>query len=282
MNTPVSVQDKRHRIRYDQTKLQDFVECARRFQLRHLLDQDWPAPAAEPLVEAERAADLGRRFHLLMERHWRGLPIQSVDPALAGWWEAFQNSTPKLPGAVRRPEYTVAAMIEGQRMTATFDLLAFEPGGEAVIVDWKTARHTPRYILDRRLQTIIYPLLLVESAPRSLGWAIAPEQVTLVYWFAAGPEPGATEVFHYSAARQAEDRRFVGAVLRRLFSMEVDAWPLTTNERICRWCQYRSLCGRGRDAAALGEENAEVWPDLDELRGLIAEAEAAAADDFVL
>jgi hypothetical protein len=62
--------------------------------------------------------------------------------------------------------------------------------------------------------------------------------------------------------------------------MDVDAWPLTANERICRWCQYRSLCGRGSDAAALGEENAEVWPDLDELRGIMAEA--AAADDFVL
>lgn len=280
MNAPASAPDKRHRLRYDQTKLQDFVECARRFQLRHLLEADWPAPAAEPLVDAERAADLGRRFHLLMERHWRGLPIHSVDPALEPWWQAFQQTALELPGTLRRPEFSVAAMIEGQRMTATFDLLAFEPGGEAVIVDWKTSRHTPRYVLDRRLQTIIYPLILVESAPRSLGYAIAPEQVTLVYWFAGGEEPGATEVFRYSAARQADDRRFVGAVLRRLFSMDVEAWPLTANERICRWCQYRSLCGRGRDAAALGEENAEVWPDLDELRGIMAEA--AALDDFVL
>jgi hypothetical protein len=282
MNQSASAQDKRYRIRYDQSKLQDFVECARRFQLRHLLDQDWPAPAAEPLADAERAADLGRRFHLLMERRWRGLPIQNVDPALSAWWEAFRNTSLDLPGTVRRPEITVAAMIEGQRMTATFDLLAFEPGGEAVIVDWKTSRRPPRYVLDRRLQTIIYPLLLVESAQRSLGHPIAPEQVTFVYWFAGEPEPGSTEVFRYSAARQAEDHRFVGAVLRRLFSMEVDAWPLTTNERMCRWCQYRSLCGRGRDAAALGEENAEVWPDLDELRGIMAEAEAAAAEDFVL
>lgn len=282
MNAPARTpeKDKRYRIRYDQTKLQDFVECPRRFQLRHLLEQEWPAPAAEPLADAERAADLGRRFHLLMERHWRGLPIREVDPALEAWWQAFQRTALGLPGAVRRPEYSVAAMIEGQRMTATFDLLAFEPGGEAVIVDWKTARRTPRYVLDRRLQTIIYPLILVESAPRSLGYPIAPEQVTLVYWFAAEPDAGATEAFRYSAARQEDDRRFVGAVLRRLLSMDVDAWPLTTNERLCRWCQYRSLCGRGRDAAALGEENAEAWPDLDELRGIMAEA--AASDDFVL
>lgn len=282
MNVPASAQDrdKRFRIRYDQTKLQDFVDCPRRFQLRHLLEQDWPAPAAEPLVDAERAADLGRRFHLLMERHWRGLPIRQVDPALEPWWQAFQRSALELPGTLRRPEFNVAAMIEGQRMTATFDLLAFEPGGDAVIVDWKTTRRTPRYVLDRRLQTIIYPLILVESAPRCLGYPIAPEQVTLIYWFAGEPEPGATEVFRYSAARQADDRRFLGAVLRRLFSMDVESWPLTTNERICRWCQYRSLCGRGIEAAALGEENAEVWPDLDELRGIMAEA--AALDDFVL
>ena len=281
MSVPaILLPDKRHRLRYDQTKLQDFVECPRRFQLRHLLDQDRPAPAAEPLAEAERHADLGRRFHLWMERYWRGLPCERIDPALASWWQSFQDTPLNLPGEARRPEFSVAAMVEGQRMTATFDLLAFEPGGEAVILDWKTSRRTPRAILDRRLQTIVYPLLLVESAPRTLGWAIPPERVTLIYWFAAPGTDPSTEVFRYSAARQAEDKRFLGAILRRLLSMDVDAWPLTANERLCGWCQYRSLCGRGRDAAALGEENAEVWPDLDELRGIMAEA--AASDDFVL
>jgi len=101
-----------------------------------------------------------------------------------------------------------------------------------------------------------------------------------VYWFAPEPEAGATEVFAYSAARYAEDKRFLNALLNRLLSMEVSEWPLTANEKACRLCQYRSLCDRGRTAGVLYEDSGDSWPDIEELRGLIAEA--ATASDFVL
>src|SRR5258708_18803157 len=171
-----------------QSSLQDFTDCARRFQLRYLMQQEWPAPVAEPLGEAEQADSLGRRFHRLLERHFLGLPTEQtvLDPALLPWWEAFvANPISGLPETVRRPEITTAAQICGQRMVATYDLLAYDPGGEAWIVDWKTARHRPtRNWLERRLQTILYPLILVESASALLGYALKPEQLHLVYWFA--------------------------------------------------------------------------------------------------
>jgi CRISPR/Cas system-associated exonuclease Cas4 (RecB family) len=273
--------DKRKKISYDQSKLQDFVECPRRFQLRYLMEQDWPTPAAEPLADTEQVYELGRRFHLVMERYWRGLPVERVDPALAPWWEAFlSNPPPDLPGTMRRPEVTATAIVAGQRMTATFDLLAYEPGGEAVIVDWKTSRRPPFRILDRRLQTIVYPLMLVEASPRLVGRQLTPEAVRLIYWFADNPEPGSTEIFRYSTARYEEDKRYLATLLNRLLSMDVDEWPLTPNDRLCRLCQYRSLCNRGRDAGTLVEEAGESWPDIEELRGVIAEA--AAANEYVL
>jgi CRISPR/Cas system-associated exonuclease Cas4 (RecB family) len=277
----VQDRDKRQKISYDQSKLQDFVECPRRFQLRYLMEQEWPTPAAEPLTDTEQVYELGRRFHLVMERHWRGLPIERVDPALSPWWEAFLSSPPPdLPGTVRRPEVTATAIVAGQRMTATFDLLAYAPDGEAVIVDWKTSRRPPFRILDRRLQTIVYPLMLVEASPRLVGRQLKPEAVRLIYWFADNPEPGITEVFQYSAARYEEDQRYLTTLLHRLFSMNVNEWPLTSNEKLCRLCQYRSLCNRGRDAGTLVEEAGESWPDIEELRGVINEA--AAANEYVL
>ena len=39
---------------FSQASLNDYVECARRFQLRYLLEQEWPAVASEPLLERER------------------------------------------------------------------------------------------------------------------------------------------------------------------------------------------------------------------------------------
>lgn len=267
---------------YSQSSLQDFVDCPRRFQLRYMLEQDWPAPAAEPASDTEQYLEMGRRFHLLLQRHWLGLPIDrdGLDPLLKPWWDAFIANPPAdLPGDKRRPEVSVSAVIEGQRMTATFDLLAYQPGGEVVIVDWKTSKRTPRRFLDRRLQTIIYPLMLVECAPRLLGFPVLPEAVRLVYWFAAEPEPGAMEVFQYSAARREEDKRYLNALFTRLLSMDVTDWPLTASDRFCKMCQYRSLCNRGAESGALPDE-ADTWPDLEEIRGLLAEA--AQNSEFVL
>src|SRR4051812_45267801 len=162
-------------FQFSQSSLQDYSDCARRFQLRYMMQQEWPAPPAEPLHDAERADQLGKRFHLLVERYWRGLPVDrnQVEAALAPWWDAFiQTPPPNLPGTERKPEIHTSALVHGQRLVATFDLLAYEPQGQIAIVDWKTSRHRAgRNWLDRRLQTVVYPLLLVESAPRLLGYA---------------------------------------------------------------------------------------------------------------
>src|SRR5713226_4698911 len=120
-----------------QSSLQDFADCARRFQLRYLMEQEWPAPPAEPLADAERADILGKHFHLLVERYWLGLPIDkgTISPALLPWWDAFlQHPISDLPAGKRLPEISTSAVVHGQHMVATFDLLAYDPGGEAIIV----------------------------------------------------------------------------------------------------------------------------------------------------
>ncbi len=269
--------DWRKRLSYDQSKLQDFSDCARRFQLRYLMEQEWPAPIAEPLNDAEQADILGKRFHKLVERHLLGLSIEreKIDPALAGWWDAFtSHPIVSLPTGARRPEVSTSALIHGQRFVATFDLLAYDTGGEAVIVDWKTTkRRSARSWLDSRLQTIIYPLLLVESSQRLIGYKLKPEQVKLIYWFANAPTD--VEVFQYSTLRLEQDRATLAHLLDRLMSTEGAIWPLTPNVQRCQWCQYRSLCERGREAGAVDEINNEEFVPLEEI-------EITAADDYVL
>jgi CRISPR/Cas system-associated exonuclease Cas4 (RecB family) len=243
-------------FQFSQASLQDYSDCQRRFQLRYLMQQAWPAPAAEPLNEYEAAERLGAQFHRLAQRHYLDVPVERVEPALLLWWDAFLRHQPPLPGRERRPEVHTSAVIGGERVTAAFDLLAYEPNGEVVIVDWKTSRYRPkREWLDRRWQTILYPLLLVETVKELIGFAVQPEQVKMLYWFANFPtEP---EVFTYSRQRYEEDKGTLEGVLAQIRRTEAEVWALTENRRLCRLCQYRSLCGRGREAGSVAESEAD-------------------------
>src|SRR5258705_12892901 len=144
-------------FQFSQSSLQDFKDCSRRFQLRYLMEQEWPTPVAEPLNDAEQADLLGRRFHRLIERYYLGVRVdrEKIELALQPWWDAFlQHPIPNLLDGVRKPEVHTSSLVHGRRMVAAFDLLAYNPGGEAVIVDWKTTRRrSSRDWLDRRLQT---------------------------------------------------------------------------------------------------------------------------------
>lgn len=247
-----------------QSSLQDFAECQRRFQLRYLLQQAWPAPIAEPLNDYETAERLGAQFHLLAQRYYLGVPVEHVEPSLLLWWDAFLQHPPTLPGTERRPEVLTSAVIIGQRITAAFDLLAYESGGNVVIVDWKTSRHRPkREWLDRRWQTILYPLLLVETAEKLIGFAVQPEQVKMLYWFANFPtEP---EIFAYSTERYQQDKHKLEETLVQISGIDQEIWTLTEDRRKCRLCQYRSLCDRGREVGGVGEIEVEVATPDDEI-----------------
>jgi hypothetical protein len=121
-----------------------------------------------------------------------------------------------------------------------------------VIVDWKTTRRrSSRVWLDKRLQTILYPLLLAESSKRLIGYQLKPEQVRLIYWFANAPAE--IEVFQYSTARMEQDKQTLKILLDSFGAMSGEIWPLTPNTAFCRLCQYRSLCDRGREAGNYDE-----------------------------
>ncbi|MBX3063148.1 MAG: PD-(D/E)XK nuclease family protein [Anaerolineae bacterium] len=247
-------------FQFSQSSIQDFVECQRRFQLRYLLQQAWPAPIAEPLNDYEAAERLGAQFHLLAQRYYLGVPVQRVEPSMLLWWDAFLQHQPTLPGVERLPEVLTSAVMAGQRITAAFDLLTYASNGEVVIVDWKTSRHRPkREWLDRRWQTILYPLLLVETAEQLIGLEVQPEQVKMLYWFANFPtEP---KIFDYSTERYQQDKAKLEEILAQIGSIDQEIWTLTEDRRKCRLCQYRSLCDRGREAG--GVEELELDPNVE-------------------
>jgi hypothetical protein len=276
-------------FQFSQANLNDYVDCARRFQLRYLLEQDWPAIESEPLLERERFADLGRRFHKLIQQHVEGISIEVLtestnEAELARWWQNYLGSLKSnlsdLPKD-RRAEVAISIPFSKYRLTAHLDLIAAD-ADRVMIVDWKTERKRPtRDQLLKRMQTRVYRYIATEVYRR------APGTVSMIYWFAEFPDQ--PEVLQYDAAQHANDRDFLNQLISEIQSLaevsgsnansshlpprgltpdtlaegtrssntsaiqppQGNEWPKTPDEHKCAYCTYRSLCKRGISAGLI-------------------------------
>ncbi|MGQ9683525.1 MAG: PD-(D/E)XK nuclease family protein [Anaerolineae bacterium] len=234
---------------FSQSSLKDYRDCPRRFQLRYLQRLAWPAPQSADALDLERRIRLGDAFHALVRRHQAGVPEEALTPLaeadrdLSRRWRAYLGSPyARIAAPVRRAELALAAPLAGYRLEAQYDLVAGTPGGDWLIVDWKTgADATPRARLEDHPQTVVYRYLLAQAgAALNGGTPIAPERITMTYWFAAGHRP--PESFSYDAARHASDSATLSAWVLDIASRADAEWPATDDERRCAFCAYRSYC----------------------------------------
>ena len=252
---------------FSQSSLQDYADCPRRFQLRYLLNQRWPAPEVDDMLEFERRMEQGERFHHLVHQHLAGiapdiLTKRLTDADVRRWFAAYlKNGLDDLP-ASRRPEMTLTVPLGDYMLLAKFDLLAVEPGGRALIVDWKTGAHIPKAErLAKRLQTIVYRYVLAAGGDGlNGGQPIPPERIEMIYWYAE--HDGATRRFPYDAAQFADDESYLRGLVAEIDSRA--DFPLTPDETRCRFCVYRSLNDRGENAGSLAEWDETDDPALDE------------------
>lgn len=245
---------------FSQSSLQDYSDCQRRFQLRHVQRCRWPAPETADALAFEQCTQQGYAFHRLMRRlHSRLSPetltgMVASDPVLTRWWENYWSAPPaNLPSGFTVAELTLATTLCGCRLEVRYDLVTGQPGGPWVIVDWKTSSHrSPRSWWAERLQTHTYPFVLVQAgAALNGGQQIAAEHVEMLYWF---PEfPSQPERFTYNEEALESDRLLLERMVRDIEERAEDAFSRTENRKLCRYCVYRSLC----------------WDDV--LAGVIAE-----------
>ncbi|HNT25724.1 MAG TPA: PD-(D/E)XK nuclease family protein [Anaerolineales bacterium] len=270
MNAPAMNPD----LQFSQSSLQDFVDCQRRFQLRYLLRLAWPAVESEPVMENERHMRLGAQFHQMIHQHLLGVPSERLanmlhDEILLGWWENYQaflasdlgqalNAGQPTEFTHLHPEIGLASASLGCRLVAKYDLIVHTPSGKILIFDWKTSRHRPkRTSLSERVQTRLYPYLLVQAgAHLNAGQPIHPSQIEMIYWFANFPEQ--PESFPYDDRKYAADEGYINDLLAQILHKNAAAsplpgsqFPLTSDEKRCRFCAYRSLCDRGVQAGTV-------------------------------
>ena len=257
-----------YRFEFSQSSLQDFMDCRRRFQLRYIQRVAWPAVPAEPARENERHIVRGERFHRLAQQYLIGVPKDRLerfvradrDDCLPRWWDNFTGCLPQEIAQARMTgglhvETTLSAPLDLPqsrcRLVAKFDLVLVRPNGQVVIYDWKTSTHRPsRSWLMQRMQTRVYPYLLARAgACLNDGCSFDPHQISMIYWFAEPGQP--PEVLNYSSAMYRDDEQSLREMVTEIIALSQDGFTMGNDERNCRYCVYRSLCGRGDHAGEI-------------------------------
>ncbi len=270
---------------FSQSSLQSYVNCPRRFWLAYVEQLAWPALEASPYDEQEQQLRLGWQFHQLVERAEARMPTDlladGLDYPLDEWFESYLRHRPDdLPTEVVEVERELSAPLAVEagryRLAARYDLIAV--GGEgadrrAVVLDWKTNRRViGRPTLVQRMQTRVYPYILVEASA-GLPWGpLAPEQVEMRYWFTAAPADAVS--FSYSSELHEANRARFEQLLGEILSGERESdFPKVADtdenrKRFCGYCIYRSRCDRGVEAGELEEYDEEAFSDEDLERSL--------------
>lgn len=258
-------------FQFSQGSLQDYVDCHRRFQLRYMLRQAWPAVESEPVLESERFMQQGARFHRLVQQHLLGVPAERLavfaqDEDLERWWNNYVQV--KNPSGVEKvkalyPEISLSAALGGFRLVAKYDLVVAGDDNRLVIVDWKTShKRTKRKWLVARLQSRVYPYLMVRAGANLLAGKgathgeqsshlLKPEQVEMIYWFSEFPEQ--PEHITYDQSQYEHDEAFLNGLIAEIERRNEDDFDLTPDVKRCAYCVYRSLCDRGVAAGDLGD-----------------------------
>ena len=242
---------------FSQSSLQDYADCPRRFQLRYMDQLEWPAVDSEPVVENERRQSEGQLFHRLVQQSLLGVPAENLSPMantpnLERWWKNFRNEFENR--GELHPELTLSSPIGNHRLVAKYDLVAIRDQ-EAIIYDWKTYAKRPRdEWVSARWQTRIYRALLVQAgAHLNNGRSFEPEQIEMIYWYAGFPSEPAR--FKYDANQFKRDWSAIEKIVEEISSTR--EFRLTEDEKMCRFCAYRSYCNRGAQAGQMDDAEAE-------------------------
>ena len=266
----------RNKLTFSAAKIQDYWDCERRYELKYILEQSWPAISSEPVIEIEHNIRKGNQFHYLIHQFFSGISetalLNSIDQEeIMDWFNSFLlfNKTLQIEKAFS--EFRLTSQIGEIRLSAVFDLIYLTQNDKVGIIDWKTSHLIQKKsTLAMKIQTILYPYLIKETFHEFLtGIDLLPENISMRYWYPSSPYEDF--IFNYGQSTHEDHRAFLENVINEILGKNLGEFILTSDENKCGYCQYRSLCDRGIRAANIleiddkGLEESGFLIDFDEL-----------------
>ena len=236
---------------FSQSNLQTFDYCRYRFYLRYVQHLQWPAQISAS-DDYHNDLEAGTFFHQLIHQHFLGFERELLleqarnypDARLIGWLSAFfQSPYANLTGKLY-PETAFTTQKGSHLISAKVDLLQLTDNGDITIYDWKTSRKAPSIPhLKGRFQSKVYPLIVSNR----LNKLADPMPISMVYWEANFPDKPITFIFSETDIAIIEKELLVK--MNEIKSLSEQDFVLTDDIRRCAWCEFRSFCDRGVNAA---------------------------------
>lgn len=245
-------------LQVNQSTLQDFIDCPRRFQLKVIDNTAWPAAYSAPIYKFENATLLGNQFHQICQQFFSGIDPQIIhkgitDPELVRMWSNFLPYGQVLLNKNYFTEIILSISLSTYKLIGKFDFLFKDSDNSYTIIDWKTSPKKPsRSVLEQRVQSYLYPYLFTEAGSNLFQTdKILPDAVTMHYWYPLCSDPD--EILPYSSSDHQKICLKLTNILNRIDSyIENNAeFPCTDNQHNCDNCVFRSLCQRGEKASSL-------------------------------
>lgn len=239
-------------LRLSQQHLNLLSLCPRKFQYTYL---DQLVAPTNP-DEEERLA-WGSRFHLLMQQHELGLPVDNLlteDEELKRCYHNFLQAAGDILTPQDEQTQTIFREAEHHRtlnfgsdlLVVVYDLIIAETE-QARILDWKTyPRPQTKKHLEKNWQTRLYPFLFVETSDYQ------PEQVSMTYWFVQSSKqrsPQSLE-FPYNLKKHQKTQKDLTQLINQLHQYleryeQGEPFPqVDINEGYCKSCQFAIRCQR--------------------------------------
>lgn len=210
--------------------------------------------------EQQATTQWGSQFHLLMQQRALDLPVEvmaNADAAMSESLSALSSAAPEvfkhLPiaatggaagGGFSQSEHRRTLAFNDYLLTAVYDLVV-TAADEGQIFDWKTHQKSPqRERLQNDWQTRLYLYILSETT------SLAPEQLSMTYWFVrSGSEPSFHR-FGYSKAQHQQTQQDLQQLTDELTRMSEQvggeaAFPKVAIEKgLCDRCLFNVRCNR--------------------------------------
>lgn len=246
-------------LRLSQGQLNLLETCPRQFQYTYLEQLHSPSES-----EHEERLTLGSRFHLLMQQHEMGLPIDTflqADSQLQSWMEAFAKAAPEILAPTinsptfRESEHYRTLQIQEYLLTVIYDLLIAD-NQQAQILDWKTYPNLPnKRNLEQNWQTRLYMYVLAETSD------YLPENISMKYWFVHTEGKPQSIKFSYNTSQHEKTAKRLNRLLDKLTHWlgryyQGESFPQISEEsKACDYCQYATRCDR---TPAIGQQMSAI------------------------